>query len=110
MKAQAQIKRTRGVAWGLTYALLLSAILTFGVACTRDKNNGTETGTGASTQKPAVTSPVTPPSTTPVTTPATTPGTSGTATREPEVSMLDPDAGKVTADENTKEPNARWRK
>ena len=109
MKAQAQIKRTRGIAWGLSYALLLSAVMLFGVACTRD-NNGDGAGTEASSQKPAVTSPVTTPATTPSTTPATTPGTSGSATREPEVSMLDPDAGKVTADENTKEPNARWRK
>ena len=105
MKAQTQTKRARSIAWVPTYALLLSAIMLFSVACTK-KNTGNENGTEAGSQKPAVTSPVT----TPVTTPATTPGTSDSATREPEVSMLDPDAGKVTADENTKEPNARWRK
>ena len=109
MKAQTQAKRARGIAWVPTYALLLSAIMLFSVACTK-KNTGNENSTEAGSQKPAVTSPVTTPVTTPATTPATTPGTSGSATREPEVSMLDPDAGQVTSDGTTKEPNARWRK
>ncbi len=84
MKASKSIRRT--TAWGLTYAIALSTVLFFCVACTRndDMNVGDTTdGTSA------------------ITTPAGTSGTPGTGS-----GPMDPDAGTVNPNGDAGDPPA----